>query len=47
MVCASSNALSIRQQTFIQPYEVIPLLAMKADRGGEFIATLILNFAAT
>jgi len=33
MVCASSNALSIKQQAFIQPYEVIPLLAVKTDRG--------------
>jgi hypothetical protein len=32
MVYASSNALSIRQWTFIQPYEVIPLLAVKANR---------------
>jgi hypothetical protein len=33
MVCVSSNVLSIRQQTFIQPYEVILLLALKADMG--------------
>jgi hypothetical protein len=46
MVCASSVALSTKQQAFIQPYEVIPLLAVKDD-GGEFILTLILNFATT
>jgi hypothetical protein len=31
-MCSSSNALRIRQQTFIRPYEVNPLLAVKADR---------------